>query len=220
MLYFRQVIVMKKLDVYHLFYIFLVGSVIGWIIEGLWTFLRKGILINHSAVVIGPFNMIYGVCACIFSIILTHTNHDKKNSFLNLFAISFIVGTILEYFISLGMEAILGFTAWDYSQHFLNINGRVSLMYSMFWGFLGVLWIKYLYPFLINLIDKINVKIGKIIMVFIAVFLLFDVGLTFSAIERAHACDRGMPPANNYEKFLDHTFNSKYLKNMFNNHWK
>lgn len=207
---------MKKLSFYNMFYIFILGSVFGWFIEGIYTLIKKGLLINHSALVIGPFNIVYGIGTLLFTIILYKY---KDNSYIKLFIISFIFGTILEYILSLSMEFLVGFTAWDYSKKFLNINGRVALFYSICWGILGILWIKWCYPLVMKIIEKINYNFGKKLMIFLIIFLIFDTFLTFSAINRAREFDKGIKPANTYEKFLDKTFNSKYLKNMFNNSW-
>lgn len=208
---------MKKINFYNLFYIFIFGCVFGWLIEGIYTLLKKGLLINHSALVIGPFNVVYGIGAVLLTVLLARFI-NKSN--IKLFIFSFILGTVLEYILSLSMEMMLGFTAWDYSQKFLNINGRVALFYSVCWGILGIVWIKYCYPFVIKIIEKINYNVGKKIMIFLIIFLIFDIILTFSAIDRARDCDLGITPVNSYEKFLDNTFNSKYLKNMFNNRWE
>lgn len=207
---------MKKLSFYNMFYIFILGSVFGWFIEGIYTLIKKGLLINHSALVIGPFNIVYGIGALLFTCVLYKY---KDNSYIKLFIISFIFGTILEYILSLSMEFLVGFTAWDYSKKFLNIFGRVALFYSVCWGILGICWIKWCYPLVMKIIEKINYKFGKKLMIFLIIFLIFDTILTFSVINRAREFDKGIEPANNYEKFLDNTFNSKYLKNMFNNRW-
>lgn len=207
---------MKKLSFYNMFYIFILGSVFGWFIEGIYTLIKKGLLINHSALVIGPFNIVYGIGALLFTIILYK---HKDNSYIKLFIISFIFGTILEYILSLSMEFLVGFTAWDYSKKILNINGRVALFYSICWGLLGIIWIKWCYPLVMKIIEKINYNFGKKLMIFLIISLIFDTLLTFSAINRARDFDKGIAPVNTYEKFLDNTFNSKYLKNMFNNRW-
>ena len=55
-----------------------------------------------------------------------------------------------EYICSLGQEIVFGSVAWDYSSLPLNINGRVCLLYSIFWGVLGVGWVKLVMP----LVDK------------------------------------------------------------------
>ncbi len=206
---------MKKL--YKLFYIFIISSICGYFIELIWSLATKGIFINHSAVVIGPFNFAYGICGVALTLLLYKF---KDESYLKIFLLSFIGGSILEYIMSWGMELVLGFTAWDYSDNFLNINGRICLLFSIFWGFLGILWIKILYPQFDKILNKINPKIYKILIVCLSIFLLLDILLTISAVSRARNADKGIPPNNGYERFLDSTFNSKYLKNMFNDNWQ
>ena len=206
---------MKKL--YKLLYIFIITSICGYFVELVWSLVTKGIFINHSAVVIGPFNFAYGICGVVLTLLLYKF---KDESYLKIFLLSFIGGSILEYIMSWGMELVLGFTAWDYSNSFLNINGRICLLFSIFWGILGILWIKILYPQIEKMLNKINPKIYKIVIICITIFLLFDILLTVSSVNRAREADKGIPPSNGYERFLDNTFNSKYLKNMFNNNWK
>ena len=206
---------MKKL--YKLLYIFIITSICGYFVELVWSLVTKGILINHSAVVIGPFNFAYGICGVVLTLLLYKF---KDESYLKIFLLSFIGGSILEYIMSWGMELVLGFTAWDYSNSFLNINGRICLLFSIFWGILGILWIKILYPQIEKMLNKINPKTYKIIIICLTIFLLFDILLTVSSVNRAREADKGIPPSNGYERFLDNTFNSKYLKNMFNNNWK
>ena len=206
----------NKLSFYYLFWIFLIGSVTGWVIEFFYTLIFSHVLINHSALVIGPLNIIYGFGACLLSALL-YRFQDKE--LWKIFVVSFIAGTVLEYICSWGMELVLGFTAWDYSNDFLNINGRVCLLYSLMWGFLGIVWIKYIYPWLIKIIDLGNYEKGKKLSIILLVFLAFDTFLTVGAIIRAKEKERGIAPSNVYEKILDQTFNQDYLKNMFSNSW-
>ena len=206
----------KQESIYNLFWIFIVASICGWFIEGLWTLLKKGVLINHSAVVIGPFNMAYGISACFLSALLYKYRDDKL---WKIFIIGFIGGSIIEYVMSLGMELLLGFTAWDYSRKFLNINGRICFTYSIFWGLLSVLWIKCIYPYLEKLLKKLNNKKWHAFTRFLIVFLILDLLLTFCAVNRAHQKEAGIDAKYKYEKILDKTFNQNYLKNMYNNSW-
>lgn len=201
---------------YYLFWIFIFGCFVGWVVEGVFSFLKYGVFINHSAVVLGPFNMAYGFSACLLSALLFKY---KDESYLKIFFIGFIGGTILEYIMSWGMELVLGFTAWDYSSQFLNINGRVCLTYSLFWGFLAIFWIKFFYPYMISFIQKFDYSRGKKVMIFLLAFLVFDILLTLNAIDRARELERGISPKNSYDAFLDRTFNQRYLKNMYNNNW-
>lgn len=197
-----------------LFYVFILGSIIGWVVEGIYTFIVFDELVNHSAVIIGPFDMAYGICFVVMTLLFYKL--PKINIFKS-FIIGFIGGTILEYIMSLGMELVLGFTAWDYSDYFLNINGRVCLIYSVFWGLLGVVWVKLIYPLIMKLLNKFNYKKANVIAIILIVFLIFDVLLTIQARERAKDKMKGIEPRNKFEEFLDNTFNNEYLKNMYNN---
>ena len=193
----------QKVTFYDLFWLFIFGSIFGWIYEVLFSLIVHHIFINHSALVIGPFNVCYGICACALTFLLYRY---KDKGYLPLFGISFFLGSLLEYIMSWGMELVLGFSSWDYSDMFLNINGRVCLVMSCLWGFLGIAWIKWIYPPIEKLIRKIPEKLGHKLVVIISIFLVLDLALTISA-------------GNAYEKFLDKTFNEDYLYNMFNNHW-
>lgn len=203
-------------SLYNLFWIFHVSCLLGWIFEGIFTCFTKKMFINHSALVIGPYNVAYGVGACLLTEALYRY---KDDSYLKLFLIGFIGGTVAELIMGWGMELVLGFCAWDYSDRFLNIDGKVCLLFSIIWGLFGIMWIKLIYPWLIKLINKVNYNIGKKVAIFLAMFLVFNIALTCSAVYRAKQKDKGIEPRNKYEEILDKTFNRDYLKNMFSNTW-
>lgn len=207
----------KKLTFYDIFYTFIFGCVFGWIVEGIWTYIKKGLLINHSALVLGPFNLIYGLGAAALTLFL---HKIKKSNIIKIFLVSFLTGTILEYVVSFLMEKTLGLVAWNYSTKFMNINGRVCLMYSIFWGILGIIWIKLIYPYLEKLIKKIPRKWGEITKKVLIGFLIFDSILTLVAINRAKEEVQGVPPSNIVEKTIDELFGYDYLNNMYNYKWK
>ena len=199
-----------------MFWLFMFGSVVGWVFEVTFSLLVHGEFINHSALVVGPFDLCYGICACALTFLL-YRFKDKGN--IPLFFISFFLGSLLEYIMSWGMELVLGFSAWDYSDMFLNINGRVCLTMSCLWGILGIIWIKYIYPYIEKIINKIPKNLGKKLIIILSIFLVFDLALTVSAVIRAKQSEKGIEPRNPYERFLDKTFNRDYLYNMFNNSW-
>lgn len=203
-------------NIYNLFWIFIFTSIFGYFIEGLWTFLKKGVLINHSSVVIGPFNFAYGIGAIVLTFLLYKR---QKDNFLKLFILGFIGGTILEYLMSFGMELTLGFTAWSYSSKLWNLNGRVSILYSICWGILAIVWVKLIFLNLLKFIKKMDYNIGKKIAYILIAFLILDALLTGIALERSREKNKGIPPSNKFEEVLDETFNKEYLQNMFNNNW-
>ena len=77
--------------IYYLFWIFIIGSVFGWVVEVIFSFLKRGYFINHSAVVIGPFNMAYGLGALTLSVLL-YRYKDAK--WWKIFLIGFIGGSV------------------------------------------------------------------------------------------------------------------------------
>ena len=206
----------EKISFFDIFYLFLLGCIFGWLVEGIWTLLKKGILVNHSALVIGPFNIIYGIGVLALTVALYKL---KDEGIIKIFIKSFIIGTIIEYVSSLYMEYSLGFVAWNYSSKFMNINGRVCLAYSIFWGILGIIWIKIIYPKAKILIDKIPKKAGTKLIKIISIFLIFDLAFSQACIDRAKRYEKNLPPENKLEEVMDKYFGIDYLNNMYNYRW-
>ena len=128
-----------------------------------------------------------------------------------------LVGTVVEYLCSWGQELLFGSRSWDYSNVPLNINGRVCLLYSSFWGILGILWIKDLYPRMAQLILKIPNKIGKILTVAVTVFLIFNGIVSLLAVNRWSERVAGQAPSNSLEVLLDERFPDERMESVYSN---
>ena len=131
-----------NISIVRLFAYFLIYGFIGFIIESIFGMITKGVLESRTSFVNSPICGIYGIGATLMIIAL----QKYKNSNKKMFLVAFLVGTITEYSISFLAEVILHVKWWDYSENLLNINGRVCLYYSIFWGFLGLFLIKVLNP--------------------------------------------------------------------------
>lgn len=110
----------------------------------------------EDAFYIHHFCGIYGIGAT-FLIASLRKFKDKK---IRLFCAGFAVGTFVEYVLNFMGEAVFETKFWDYSNNFLNINGRVCLLYSAFWGILGIVLVKVINPIVDKLIDFVKSKIG------------------------------------------------------------
>ena len=130
----------------------------------------------------GPFCAIYGIGAIVIIILL---QYFKKN-YNTLFIGGCLVGSILEYIISWIGEVILNVKWWDYSNMPLNLNGRICLMYSLFWGFLSLYLMISLNPKIDKLIDwiksKFNIRVIKLITTLLIIFMILDFFITSYAI--------------------------------------
>lgn len=120
------------------------------------------------------FYGIYGVGAVI---IIVFSQYFNKNNF-TLFLGGYVIGTITEYLISFLVEIILHTKWWDYSNNLFSINGRVCLLYSIFWGLLTIFLIKHFHPMIDRIINKVAnkmpSKLAKEIVSFMIVFLMLD----------------------------------------------
>jgi len=162
---------------------FIIYSFFGYIIETIFGIVTKGVWESRQSFLYGPFCAIYGLGACIM-IIFLYKYGKKYNA---LFLGGFIVGSIIEYLVSWIGEMILGVKWWDYSDMPLNINGRVCVYFSLFWGFLSIYLMASLNPKIDRLIDwiksKFTQKTLKISTIVVTIFLFIDCILTAFALD-------------------------------------
>ena len=170
------------ISIWRLFAYFIIYSIIGFIIETAFGIIRYGVIESRQSFLYGPFCAIYGVGAVIMIVFL---QYFKKN-YTTLFFGGCLVGSVTEYLVSLIGELILHVKWWDYSEFPLNINGRICLLYALFWGFLGLYLMISLNPKIDRLIDFIKKKIStnklKVIVILVIVFMLLDCILTGIAL--------------------------------------
>lgn len=170
----------KKITIHQLFWYFLIFSIAGIIIETIYCYITTGVLESRKGLLWGPFCPVYGVSAAI---LIWCLNPYKNKTFLQLFVYGLIAGSVAEYILSFGLEAIYGLRFWDYSYTNLHINGRICLQYSIYWGILSVILLKGIKPVLDKIIDKIPRKIRNVIEILIVVFLIINCIFTVWGIQ-------------------------------------
>ena len=180
----KKTFTIMGISIWRILAYFIIYSVLGYIVETLYGIITKGVWESRQSFLYGPFCAIYGLGAVIM-IIFLHKYQKKYNA---LFIGGFIVGSITEYLVSLFGEMILGVKWWDYSGMPLNLNGRICVYFSIFWGFLGMYLIASLNPKIDRLINWIKSKIKSIktlkgITIAVIIFLLIDCIATGFAID-------------------------------------
>ncbi|MCD8310909.1 MAG: putative ABC transporter permease, partial [Firmicutes bacterium] len=138
------------------------------------------------------------------------------------FFMGMLVGSVVEYVCSWAQETVMGSRSWDYSGMPFNINGRICLLYSIFWGILGVFWIKNLYPRFAFLIVKIPNKIGKIITWVLVVFMIVNCVVSLGAVmrwsERVHEVDAADSfIGETLAEFFDDAFPNEKMSKIYAN---
>ena len=170
-------------SIWRLIAYFIIYSVLGFVIETAFGAVTKGVIESRKSFLYGPFCAIYGLGAVVM--ILCLQPFKKNNN--TLFWGGFVAGSVIEYLVSLIGELIFHVIWWDYSDMPLNINGRVCVYFSIFWGLLGIYLVSYINPKIDKLINFIKRKISdkalKIIEMITAVFLIVDCLLTAYALK-------------------------------------
>lgn len=158
-----------NIEIFNLLTYFVIYSIAGWILESTVRSVIEKKIIN-TGFLRGPFCPIYGI-GCI--IILLFLERFKENTFI-LFLICLVVLSTWEYFVGFILEKIFHTKYWDYSKQRFNIKGRVCLTNSICWGILGVLFIRYIHPFIQSKVMLINPKVLNLIIYTIIILFIID----------------------------------------------
>ena len=137
-------------SIWRVFAYFIIYSFFGYVIETCYALIAAGVLECRQSFLYGPFCSIYGV-GSVALILILKSKFSKNNT--TLFWGGVLIGSITEYVVSWFGEIVLGIKWWDYSNKFLNINGRICLLFSLFWGILALYLIKVLNPKVDKFID-------------------------------------------------------------------
>ena len=66
------------LNFYKLFFVFIIGCIIGYCVEMLWCYLRLGYFESRQGLIYGPFSPVYGMGAVIFTVVLYRFRHSSS----------------------------------------------------------------------------------------------------------------------------------------------
>ncbi|MHB8130295.1 MAG: cardiolipin synthase [Mobilitalea sp.] len=145
-------------ELYYLFYIFIFYAALGWVYESCLVSLQKKTFVNRGFL-IGPVIPIYGCGALLVYMVFW----DFRNNLLLVFVGGICLATLLEYITSLVMELLFHTRWWDYSKYPFNLNGRVCLFISLFWGVLTLLMLHIFQPGINYLLEVISRRMGEMI---------------------------------------------------------
>lgn len=203
-----------ELNFYKLFWIFFIGCFAGVVVETLWCLITRHRLESRAGVIYGPFNPVYGFGALLLTLCL-HKLRGRRD--LWIFLGSMLLGGAFEYLCSLLQEKAFGTVSWEYSHTPFNIGGRTNLLYAFFWGVLGLIWVKNLYPLLLRLIEKIPRKPGVVLTCALCVFMALNMGISVLAAARQADRRQGIPAQNAISRFLDEQYPDEFLDKIYPN---
>lgn len=180
-----------EFDIRIYFLLFLIYSVIGWIMEVTLSFIENHKFINRGFL-IGPYCPIYGTGAIIITLLLNRYVDD----WIVLFIMSILICGVLEYITSYLMEKIFKARWWDYSNMKFNINGRICLETIIPFGLLGLLIMYITNPFFFSLLQQIPNVWLTVLSIFFAIVFIIDNIISFNVIANVRIATKKISKEN------------------------
>lgn len=132
---------MQNVTYFDIFWLFMLGNLAGVLLEGTWCKVRYGKWETHSVTILGAFNLVYGIGIPVFYIASLFVSHKH---WFYIFVVMALLGSIVEYFCGLLLRFGLRMRAWDYRNHFWNVQGIISPKMVLIWGALGLVFCDFL----------------------------------------------------------------------------
>lgn len=198
------------LDFYKIIFLYLLGGMVGTIWETILNYLKVGQFVYCSGTIFTPFNFVYGIGAVAIAVSLKNL---KK--IWQVFLIGSLVGGVTEYTLSFLEEKIIGSRSWDYSNEILNINGRITIPFCLFWGLLCIIVVFLIYKPVIRLTNQFPPKIFHIVMLVLFTIVLIDMIFSLGAILRYAQRANGVPANDPISAFFDSQFDDEFMKVRF-----
>lgn len=204
----------KEINFYKLIWIFMIGCVLGYCVEMLWCFITNGYFESRQGLLYGPFSPVYGIGSVLLTLLLYKFLHTRGSI---VFLISAVSGGVFEYVCSWAQQKMVGTISWDYTSSNLSIGGRTSVEYCIFWGALGVLFIKEIYPLFDKFFNKISGKTIKIWTYIFIIIMVPNIILSTLAVRREVARMDHVKATNAIDRFLDEHYPNSYMKKVYPN---
>ncbi len=152
---------------------FFVYSFIGWTYESfVWAKAELKHFTNRGYL-LGPCCPIYGFISLLDWFLLS----GIKNPLL-IFITGAVVCTIFEYITHYTLEKLFHKRWWDYSNYPLNLNGRISVPSSFFFGLAGLLLVKVVHPTTVGFCMSLTPGVRTLLFFMVLTFFAIDLVLT------------------------------------------
>ena len=204
----------KPLTVYRVFWLFLIAGVAGDLIEVAFWLVTRGELISRSSLVYGPFSLVWGLGAVLLTLAV-HRMDDQGTA--RIIMSGAVLGGAYEYICSWVQEVLFGACFWDYRHLPFNLNGRVNLIFCLFWGLAALAWVRLIFPMLCVLIDRVPKQRGRRMVRAAALFLVCSTALSAAALFRMDQRRRDVPASGAVTQFLDEAYPDSWLKDRYPN---
>ncbi|MFV0362260.1 MAG: putative ABC transporter permease [Suipraeoptans sp.] len=204
----------KGCGFYKLFWLFLIGSFLGAIVEIIFCRITSGIWMSRSSLVWGQFSIVWGLGIGLFTALLYRY---KECSSSTLFILGTLLGGFYEYCCSIFTEYVFGTVFWDYSKYQFNLGGRINLLYCFFWGIAAVIWFNLFFPKLSSLIELFPKKIGTTVTWLLLLFIVANITVSGLALKRYTERSSSIAPETGIESYIDYKYPDSKMQERYPN---
>ena len=127
---------------------------------------RKGFLL-------APVCPVYGLAMCAFLAL----GAERIDSLRALVLLGAGTASAVEYAVHWGYERLFGVHFWDYSATKMDVNGRICLPFSLAWGLLGALAVRYVQPLMAALAARVPLGVTNLTLFAFALDALWSAGI-------------------------------------------
>ena len=165
------------------FIYFFVYAVIGWIYE-LFIFYYHGEGWINRGFLYGPYLPVYGfgMLLLIYSLKgIMNKKHKIGSININIILVLigvFLIATLTEYIAHFILDTYFNIKLWDYTNQFLNINGRVCFNASRNFAIGGTFLLYIINPFIDKYIKNTDDKKLNIISIILISIIIIDLIIT------------------------------------------
>ena len=202
------------LTILHIVALFIAAGFLGDLIEIVFCRFTMGKWMSRSAFAWGQFSMVWGFA---FAIGTTISYRFRNAKWWKLIILGSVFGGSFEYLCSMITEYFFDQIYWDYSHLPFNVNGRICLLFCLFWGIALLINLKVLFPALMKVINQIPRKRLKIGCIVIIVFLFIDLIATNRIQQRYYARKDHIEPQNKIQELIDKFYPDEWVIERWNN---
>lgn len=146
---------------------------LGYLLEKLFAWATRAPHRVRKGFLLAPVCPVYGLAMCA----LLALGAEDAGSPWELYLLSAITATAVEYAVHFFCEAVLGVRFWDYSGTKMDLNGRICLPFSLAWGLLGALAVRLVQPTMAALAARIPLAVTNTVLLCFAIDALWSAGV-------------------------------------------
>ncbi len=158
------------MTIYHAINCFFAFSFVGYLLECTVLTIENRKIVTNRGFGHGPFCIIYGFGALGAIMFLS----PVANQPIQLYFATTMMATTMELITARAMIRLFGAFWWDYSRKPFNYKGIICLESSVGWGFLGIIFFRFLNGFVIGFVNVIPSGLERAVALSLLAFYVTD----------------------------------------------